>query len=287
MSEGERKLIDQRGKFAMAVKDDRQVEDATWSDGRILLSTRRLVLAGSGGKRTIPLSAVETIGGRYDVNQAIAQISGYVAVGADGDVLLVRPNDSDVFEQALYKALLDRESVLVRHPAVEGGVVQDTDWEKGRLTLGESAVKIAVASGSLIDIALDDVGGLETGERTVADEQRTVLEAEHTEAETSVETYIAGPQRRLNFLESMLETSVEAARAALDLDETEKQVLMALYSGVSPFEIPGFVGMDVDDVEENFERLIELDVLEEVRKRREVTLTTRGRNLASESIGEQ
>ena len=38
---------------------------------------------------------------------------------------------------------------------------------------------------------------------------------------------------------------------------------------------------------EAFERLIEVDVLEEVRKRREVSLKTRGRNIASESINEK
>jgi helix-turn-helix protein len=62
---------------------------------------------------------------------------------------------------------------------------------------------------------------------------------------------------------------------------------MALYTGVSSFEIPDFLGMDVDKVEEIFERLIELDVLEEVRKRREVSLKTRGRNIASQSINDK
>jgi helix-turn-helix protein len=62
---------------------------------------------------------------------------------------------------------------------------------------------------------------------------------------------------------------------------------MALYSGVSPFELPDFVEMPADDVEERFEWLIERDVLEEVRKRREVELTTRGRNLASEAITQE
>jgi len=45
---------------------------------------------------------------------------------------------------------------------------------------------------------------------------------------------------------------------------------MALYSGVSAFQIPSFVGMDVDDVEDIFQRLIENDILEDVRVRKEV-----------------
>jgi len=62
---------------------------------------------------------------------------------------------------------------------------------------------------------------------------------------------------------------------------------MALYSGVSPFEIPAFIGKDVDTVEEIFERLVELDIVDEVRVRREVTLNSRGRNIASEAMNDQ
>jgi len=62
---------------------------------------------------------------------------------------------------------------------------------------------------------------------------------------------------------------------------------MALYSGVSSFEVPEFLDMDPDDVEETYEQLIELDVLQEVRIRREVALKPRGRNIASESMNSQ
>ena len=73
----------------------------------------------------------------------------------------------------------------------------------------------------------------------------------------------------------------------VELTERENQVLMALYSGVSPFQIPGFVGMDVTDVEEVYEQLVEKGVLEAIRTRREVQLKARGRNIASEVIADQ
>jgi helix-turn-helix protein len=62
---------------------------------------------------------------------------------------------------------------------------------------------------------------------------------------------------------------------------------MALYSGVSPFKIPDFVGMDVDEVEEIYDRLIEDGLLQHVRTRRDVSLKPRGRNIASEVIENQ
>ncbi|MFB6105660.1 MAG: CheF family chemotaxis protein [Halobacteriaceae archaeon] len=287
MAEGEQKLVDTRGRFTQVVKNGRELTDAGWTSGRVLLSNRRIVLAASAGKRDIPLSAVESLGGRYDHNQALASVGDYVAVTFGDNVVLVAAEDGEAFEDGLFRALLDRSVLLVRHPAVEGGVVQDTGWEKARIKLGDGVVNLALATGTFVEIELDDVGDVDTAERTVDGETRQVVEAEHTVDETSVWTYVSGPTRRCEFLRSLLARSVEETQASLDLDKTEREVLTALYSGVSPFEIPDFLGLDVDDAEEIFERLVDLDVLDEVRKRREVTLTARGRNIASESIGDQ
>ncbi len=89
------------------------------------------------------------------------------------------------------------------------------------------------------------------------------------------------------FVQSFLKEGERRSEANVDLDPSEKEVLMALYSGVSPFEIPAFIGQDVDRVEETFEKLIELDIVDEVRTRHEVTLNSRGRNIASEAMNEQ
>jgi helix-turn-helix protein len=287
MSESEHKLLDGQGKFIRVVQDGNKLNDASWTPGRILLSNKRLLVATDDGKLTIPLSEVHSLGGRYDVNQAIATVSEYVSLRHDNDVLLFSLPDTKGFKWALYEALLDGEIVLVKHPAVEGGVVQETEWEKARVSIETDSVGLAVASGSFVEIDLADVGGAAADERTVTGQERPVVEVEHAEGETSVETHIAGNERRSALLESLLEEGVRRNEAEVDLDGPEQQVLMALYSGVSPFEIPEFVGLDIEEVEEIYERLIELEVLDEVRKRREVTLTTRGRNLASESINDE
>src|SRR6056297_3408620 len=288
MSEGEYKITDTRGKFLQAMRDGQKLKDAAWTGGRILLSNKRLVLAGNEGKRTIPLSEVRGVSGRYDVNQAVASVSDYLSLEVGDDVLLVSTSmDIDEFESKLYGAMLDQKMILTKHPAVKGGVVQDTDWERARVKIDIGEVGIAVASGTFIQIELDDVGQVDTAKRTVEGETRTVLEVEHSEGSTSVQTYISGKARRSALLGSIFRKGEQQSSAGVELDEMEKEVLMALYTGVSSFEIPDFLGMDVDRVEEIFERLIELDVLEEVRKRREVSLKTRGRNIASESINDK
>jgi helix-turn-helix protein len=288
MSEGERKIVDTRGKFTMVVSGGRELNDAEWASGRILLSNKRLILAGSGGKRTIPLQRIRSLEGRTDVNQLVAKVSGYVSLQlADGDVMLVSAEDPESFERMLYRALLDRSIVLARHPAVEGGVVTDAEWQKARLKIEEGAVDVAIADGSFVEIDLDDIGSMAANERSVREEKRRVLEVEHSEEGTSVQTYISGSERRCSILEGLLRKGESRSEIGVDLTERQNEVLMALYSGVSPFEIPDFLGMDVDEVESVFDRLIELEVIEEIRTRREVALNARGRNIASEAMNDQ
>lgn len=287
MSKTEQKLLDTTGRFTQVVRDGTKLQDISWQDGRILLSNKRVILAGSSGKHTLALSKIRKIEGRYDVNQAIAQVTDYVSLRLGSDVYLVSTDQSDAFEQTLHETILNGTIVLVKHPAIKGGVVQDADWRRARVKVDEEAVNLAVEDGSFVQIEVDDVGTVEADERTVRSETRPVLEAEHTEDGTSVETYLSGDSTSCSVLGSVLERGARQNASAIDLDESEREVLVALYSGVSSFEVPEFLGMDPDQVESIYERLIELDVLQEVRIRREVALKPRGRNIASESMNDR
>lgn len=284
----EYKVADTHGRFAQAVKNGRKLNDVSWTNGRIILSNRRVVLVGNEGNRTIQLSEVEGIGGRYDASQDVARVSNYVSLRLGEEVFLLTSEDHEAFRTDLYRAFLDRRVVYARHPAVAGGVVQDTEWEQARVKVEADGISVAQQSGAFVRLELDDIGTLEEAERTVFDEKRTVIEAEHTDEDgTSVQTYLSGEPWHVAVIKSYLRQGQQQAEGSVELSEAEREVLMALYSGVSSFEVPNFLGMDVDRVEETFERLIELDVLEEVRTRREVNLMPRGRNIASEAMNEQ
>ena len=287
MKRGEYKLSDSHGRFLRAEKNGREIQDAAWASGRILLSNRRLILAGNSGKQTIPLSAIQGVEDRYDVNQDVASVADYIALRIPKGVILLAPKEFEEFEQEFYGAVLNEGTFLARHPAVEGGVVQNTEWERARLKVEEEAVSMATVSGTFVEIRLDDIGDITTGRRTIIDDSRLVVEVEHSDEETSVQTYIAGSDRQMSFLESLLRKGEEQSEVSLELSDTDKQVLTALYSGVSPFDIPSFLGVDVDEVEELYVRLIDHNVLNEVRIRHEVTLNARGRSIASDVISDQ
>ena len=284
----EYKLADTRARFAVAVREGRAVTDVAWTPGRVLLSNRRLVLAGNDGRQTVPLSRVDGLGGRHDANQSIARVSNYLSFELDERVLLVAAADHESFERDVYRALLDGSTPLVRHPAVVGGVVSDADWERARLGIGEDGLSAALESGAFVRFDLDDLSGLEATERTVADRKRPVLEVAHTDDDgTSVETHLGGDPRQMRFVEAWLHKGTARSAANVELSSRDREVLMALYSGVSPFEIPAFLGDEVDAVEETFTRLVDLEIVELVRTRQEVSLNARGRNIASEAMNEQ
>jgi len=287
MSKSETKLADVTGKFTQVIRDGRKLSDTGWSTGRIVLSNKRLVIVGNEGKETIPLSKIQSIKGRYDVNQAIATVSDYISINYGANVYLVSMDEVDAFELKIQKAILDGEIVLIKHPAVKGGVVQDTSWEKARVKINPGVANFAVESGKLVQIEVDDVGTVETDERTVRSKERPTLEAEHTEEDSSVQTYLSGSKQNVAILKSVLDRGAKKNASSIDLSSKEEEVLMAIYSGVSPFEVPEFLDIDTDEVEAIYERLIELDVLEEVRVRREVALKPRGRNIASEAMNQK
>lgn len=287
MSDGESTLADQQGKFTQVVKDGNKVPDVEWIPGRILLSDKRIVLASNQGKRTIPLSKVSTIKIRDDASQPFANVSSYLSLQVGNDVTLVAPKDHEEFEHELYSAVLDGEVVFTKHPAVKGGVIQDAEWQKGRMAVDEDQIGLALADGKFVEVETDDVGDLSRNRGEVLDKERLFIEVEHTVGNTAVETHISGEQRKVNILAGLLGSNQAQDPEDIQLSEREQEVLMALYSGVSPFQIPQFVGMDVETVEQIYDQLIEQGILEIERERREVELKARGRHVASEAMGEE
>lgn len=289
MSEGEQKLVDTAGDYRYAVKGGEPLPDADWRSCRVVLTDQRLVLANSSGKQAVPhsrISLVDDPDGRVPDDLDAA---GATALGIGENLILVDAQGVDDFESEYCRATLHDEVILVRHPAVVGGVVQeDADWGKARFRFDEDHITLGLPGNRTTRFPIDDVGTIETEQATVQGEGRTVVRVEHTDEEDrSVETHFSGTDAHARALEALLTTVIEEREGDYDLSDTESQVLMALYSGVSPFEISDFVGIDVEEVEEIYQHLLDIGAVDKVRERTEVTLNAQGRNMASEAMNER
>lgn len=278
-------LADQKGRFTPTVASPSELPDTNWIPGRILVSPGKVLLVGKNGKRTISLSQIKNVSVTEDA-PVVLPVSGYLTLNLGGEAIVVAPEELAAVEHAIFRAVLDGERVLVKHPAVKGGVVQDTDWTKGRLNYQEEELAFATADGQFVTAALTDVGGVETERRSVRDSERLVASADYATDGTVVETEFTGDTQHVRFLSTYFGRGEQQNTTDVDLDENERAVLAALYSGISPLEVPSFVDEDIEVIEETYDRLIEAGLLTCHRMRREVRLKTRGRVIASESMDE-
>ncbi|MFO7967871.1 MAG: CheF family chemotaxis protein [Archaeoglobaceae archaeon] len=296
----ESKITDNIGKFISPISsNDKRYRDAKWVPGRIILSTKNIWMIGKDRKKKIPLKSIYDVGGRFDISNEVRSMPFYILIKHYGSekemnsslVTLKNKNEFENLKEKLLEILLNKKVVLVKYPVKKGGVIQQNiKWEKAQIAIKKNKLRMVTESKKFIRVDLDKIQLVKKEDREIDQETKKVLDIQFSEMENeqefSVECYVHGKEGVLNILNNFIFGSFDKVTADINLSESEKQIIMSLYTGVSPFEIAGFIGMDVDKVEEVYDRLIELGVLKEVRKRKEVILTTRGKNLASEALSE-
>jgi len=289
MSEGEQKLVDTAGDYLYAVRDGQQLSDPDWQSCRIVLTNERLILSTNGGKQAIPHSKISVGTDDETLLPEQFQDASATPLRIGTNVILVDAQQFDDFEQEYCRAALHDEVILVKYPAIVGGVVQEeAGWSKARFRLDDDKISLGLPGNETVSFPLEDVGTIETATQQVMGESRRVVQVEHTDEQgRSVETHFSGVEWHSRALSSLLTKIIEQRGDDYELTPTENQVLMALYSGVSPFEMADFVGIDVDEVEEIYQKLLDVGAVDKVRERTEVTLNAEGRNLASEAMNEQ
>ena len=285
MSGDEHKILDASGDFQYVVRDGDPVADPQWQSCRLIVTNKRLVLATNADRQPIPHANI-SLPDEPESAVPNAVPPGATVLSVGENVLLVDASNVADFAFEYRRATLQGEVILARHPAVVGGVIQDdAEWSKARFRLDDEEVRLQFPGGGSTVFDIEDVGTIETSESRVLGERRTVVEVEHTDEDgRSVETHFSGMAHHTEALTALFGAVVEGREDDHELSEMESQVLMALYSGVSPFEMADFVGTTPDEVEEIYQRLLDIGAVDEVRTRTEVSLNAQGRNMASEAM---
>jgi len=288
MSGDERKILDTAGDVCYVVRNGESVATPEWTSCRLVLTNKRLVVAQSNSKQTIPHAKVTTPRDESPVPEGI-DTTGAVTLKIGNTALVVTVTDGSDFVETYCRANLGGGVILAKHPAIVGGVVQDdASWSKARFAIEDSLFTLQFPDGDSMACELEDIGTIEERSGAVMGEQRDIVAVEHSDDEgRSMETHLSGNARHTTVLATLFEHIVQRREDDYELSEEESQVLMALYSGVSPFEMADFVGLSVDEVEEIYQHLLEVGAVDEVRTRTEVTLNAQGRNMASEAMSEK
>jgi helix-turn-helix protein len=207
--------------------------------GRILLSEKRLVLAGDEGKVTIPLSAIfdvavgqvpDDLGDFFDSTVTVAFEKGgnrmVAAVEADDDKI-------EKFTTVLFKAILNGTDVTVKHPARVGGRVTGAEFAPAKLYLKPGAVRFRRADDT-VDVDLSTVSGFERASREISGTERSVLVVRHLkDGQATLSLAAIDSPRKLSILGRYLRLEYSDLMADLEdvsLSEEQVELLVAVYS---------------------------------------------------------
>ncbi|MFB6297696.1 MAG: CheF family chemotaxis protein [Salinirussus sp.] len=216
--------------------------------GRILLSRKRLVLAANEReKTTIPLSDVFDVAVDHippDLGHFFAStVTVAFSRGEKRYVAVVEADDDkiDKFATVLFKALLNGTEAMIKHPARIGGRVTGAEFEPARLALGPQAVRFERADGA-VEIRLSTVTGFDRTPREVGDAVQSALEVRHIYGGRATLTVAAIEERRkMAILGRYLRLEYSELMGELEeveLTRDQKELLVALYSGVAGEDVP-------------------------------------------------
>lgn len=230
-----------------------EVDAAEPVRGRVLLSQRRLVLAGGEGKTTIPLSAVFDVVTGTVPPKLQEFFSDTVTVAyrdGGGKRLAVVEAESEAmsrFRSVLFKALLRDVTVLVRHPARVGGRVTDATPRKARIKLAPGSLRF-VGCPEPFEVDLSAVTHVERDRRTMGGRTRPVISFRHMPDGRALTSEVAVEDAaKLNVLGRYIRqeyASVMEALNDIEPSDEELEALITLYSAGDGVHLGDLINVD-------------------------------------------
>lgn len=250
----EKIVADFMAKSAISLEkgERRKIED--FEKSRIILSTKRLLVATPSDKLVVPLNKIFDVR-KIDVPDDLKDMledSMKIAFVRDGspNVVVIKSSGDKLakFFYLLMKLLLGGNAVIYKHPAIKGGVVLNTRWKNGKLGIARGAILLDKSA-----IKLSTVRDIKKEMRTINSKKVEILNVRLMENGEAIVSYIHIPEKRvLNLLGRYVGLEfadilrkVEKAK----LSKMEKQVLQAIYSGVSIEDLPAIFGLEAADVQ--------------------------------------
>lgn len=209
--------------------------------GRIVMSPRRLVLAGESRRETIPTTSVFDIAVGQVPPEMRAFFSDSVTVAYEVDdtrrlaIVEAGAETIEKFTDVLFKAQLNGREVTVEHPARRGGRVVDTPARPARLTVDDRRLGFGGPEVDF-DVDLATVTSFERGTRTLDGRSRPALVVHHVPRTTALVSVVALSDEELQVLVGVYSTdgeaeptdviTADASRTALVLDGLREKGLV-------------------------------------------------------------
>ena len=287
---------------------DIYAKQPNWVQCRIVLTYGGIWLMYGTEKKGIPLTAISSFGREIPKKQ-LGNVLDYVSVTyiSEGKETTVAVTGISSQLKKLKKYLmflkLHQKPVYILHPAKIGGVIQDsTQWEQGILNIswtpGGTADKLVIQrrSGN-VNIPLSNIELVQTENQKIGGKPQNIINIKYSYENNTYNTFVLAEIQNLlvEYINDHLQEqgvisrhvsgTTSGSSTGAGLDETDEEILVAIYSGISSLEVPSFMeGMDVDQVESIYDKLISYGLVELVRLRKDVQLTPKGRNIVNKKM---
>ena len=221
--------------------------------GRILLSEKRLVLAGDEGKVTIALASI------FDI--AVGQVpdglgdffSSTVTVAFERDgnrmVAAIEADDDKIakFTTVLFKAILNGTDMTVKHPARVGGRVTGESFKPSKLFLEPERVRFRRADDD-VNIDLSTVSDFNRLTRDINGTEQAVLAVRHlNDGQAALSLAAMDSPRKMSILGRYLRLEYSDLMADLEdvsLSGDQIELLVAVYSTGPSVSLANVLDMD-------------------------------------------
>ncbi|MXV61797.1 fla operon protein [Natronorubrum sp. JWXQ-INN-674] len=283
-------VADFTGRFVLNEGEDAQSRPVT---GRIIMTKRRLVLASSEDKTTIPLSTVIDVNVGSVPNHVKQFFDDTVTVGYNAEngtrsaVIESTGETVETFVAILFRCLLNGRKVGVKHPARVGGRVKDTPVVPGTLRIKNRRIEVSTKNGTF-SFDVDTVMRIKRSNKIGDRDDRVTLVVKYIDTDSGLtKTSLISPSKSqyVNLLGRFLRLEFDELReevADIELTNPEKRVLVGVHA----------TGGDID-----FTNMLDGDpayvtnVLNSVKNKKLVvengngiSLTSKGRIIVSQRI---
>ena len=278
-----------------------------WVLGVVALRSDAIILGHSG----IAFPSIDNVGQQVP-KQITKGVKNYLSLSHTDKgkkimtIITSHPKHLAKLERNILLLMLHSKPVIVKHPALVGGAINDTStWDEGRLAFlkdkksGSEKIVIIKDSKDNASVLLDTIESVELEQRQVKKNVQSVMNIKHRANNETYTSYLTANNKILTalmrYLKNHLESmglvpksnslmSAEWSDKDLKVSDMEEQILVALYSEISSLEINTMLEMDVNELEKIYERLIKLGLLSLVRVRQEVELSTKGRTIVNQKM---
>ncbi len=234
---GERAVADFVCRFARNPDSEGKKEPKR---GRVVMSRKRLVVAGNDERITIPLSrVVDLVVGNVpphlrDLFDSTVTV-GYKSDEGRVQTVLIEDDEETIskFVTVAFKSLLNGTKAKLKHPARVGGRVTDEPIRNAKLAIDPEQVTFRTSRGNP-KIGISNVIGFKRTERDIDGTERPALLVKHADGGQVSSTLIAPlSTRRLNILGRFLRirySELLEKAESIELDESQTRLLVTIYA---------------------------------------------------------